>query len=453
MGVVVAAHHLQLDEKVALKFLLPAALKNPDAVARFVREARAAVKIKSEHVARVSDVGQLDGGSPYMVMEYLEGVDLAAWLKQRGPMAVEQAVEFVLQACEAIAEAHALGIVHRDLKPANLFCVRRADGLLSVKVLDFGISKLIVPGGEKQEMTRTSVVLGSPLYMSPEQVVSSKGVDPRTDLWSLGVILFELVSGRVPFEAEAVTELVVKIATCPPLALRAFHQDLPPGFEPLVMRCLEKERERRFQNVAELAIALCQYGPGRAKGSVERILRTMQAAGLSQAVLPASGHSPAAIAPSLPAATDATWGTTGAGRKKGSAAFVIGLVATAGTLAVAAVVGGVLLSRSHRPSAAPGASMVASASLLVGSPTPESEVPAASAVPPTSPLPSVTPSVLGVDAAPEPVATPAALTARPPAAPPTPQHAQPAAPKPRANCDPPFAIDSNGHRVPKPECM
>src|SRR6478752_489071 len=141
MGIVVAATHLQLGERVALKFLLPEALSNPLAVERFAREARAAVKIKSEHVARVSDVGTLENGAPYMVMEYLDGSDLAAWLTQRGRLPVEQAVEFVLQASEAIAEAHSLGIVHRDLKPANLFVTRRPDGALSVKVLDFGISK------------------------------------------------------------------------------------------------------------------------------------------------------------------------------------------------------------------------------------------------------------------------------------------------------------------------
>jgi serine/threonine protein kinase len=173
MGVVVAAHHIHLDEKVALKFLLPEALGNTEAVARFAREARAAVKIKSEHVARVIDVGRLENGAPYMVMEYLEGTDLAAWLQERGVMPPEQAVEFVLQACEAIAEAHALGIVHRDLKPANLFCIRRADGRLSVKVLDFGISKITAArGGAKREVstTRASALVGSPVYMSPEQM-------------------------------------------------------------------------------------------------------------------------------------------------------------------------------------------------------------------------------------------------------------------------------------------
>jgi predicted Ser/Thr protein kinase len=134
MGVVVAAYHIQLDEKVALKFLLPEALDNREAVARFAREARAAVKIKSEHVARIIDVGTLPNGAPFMVMEYLDGGDLGAWLKQRGALPIEQAVEFVLQACVAVADAHALGIVHRDLKPANLFCVRRSDGQLAIKV-------------------------------------------------------------------------------------------------------------------------------------------------------------------------------------------------------------------------------------------------------------------------------------------------------------------------------
>ena len=142
MGIVVAARHLRLDERVAIKFLHPDALSNVEAVARFEREARAAAKIKSEHVARVSDVGTLDNGCPYMIMEYLEGEDLAQWVQQRGPLAIDQAVEFILQTCEAMAEAHGLGIVHRDLKPANLFCIRRADGLLAIKVLDFGISKV-----------------------------------------------------------------------------------------------------------------------------------------------------------------------------------------------------------------------------------------------------------------------------------------------------------------------
>jgi serine/threonine-protein kinase len=179
MGVVVSALHLQLDERVALKFLLPEALANPEAVARFAREARAAVKIKSVHVARVSDVGTLETGAPYMVMEFLHGQDLSAVLRDRGPLPYPDAVEFVLQACEALSEAHALGIVHRDLKPANLFLITAADGSPCVKVLDFGISKLTSPSASDPDyaMTKTQAVMGSPLYMSPEQMTSSRGVD------------------------------------------------------------------------------------------------------------------------------------------------------------------------------------------------------------------------------------------------------------------------------------
>src|SRR5690349_13463248 len=170
MGIVVAARHLRLDERVAIKFLNPAALSNTEAVARFEREARAAAKIKSEHVAHVSDVGTLDNGCPYMIMEYLEGEDLAEWVDKRGPLTVDQAVEFILQTCEAMAEAHTLGIVHRDLKPANLFCIRRPDGTKSIKVIDFGISKVAINDPEL-EVTHANAVMGSPLYMSPEQMV------------------------------------------------------------------------------------------------------------------------------------------------------------------------------------------------------------------------------------------------------------------------------------------
>src|SRR5689334_6553526 len=195
MGVVVAAKHVELNILVAIKFLLPHVLSNQTAVARFAREARAAVRIKSEHVARVSDVGTLESGAPYMVMEYLDGGDLSAWLKERGALPVEQAVEFVLQASEAIAEAHALGIVHRDLKPSNLFVTRRRDGSMTVKVLDVGISKTTSIDAAAMDMTATTAVMGSPLYMSPEQLQSSKDVDARSDIWSLGIILYELLAG------------------------------------------------------------------------------------------------------------------------------------------------------------------------------------------------------------------------------------------------------------------
>jgi serine/threonine protein kinase len=270
MGVVVAAHHVILDEKVALRFLLPAAAANPDAVARFNRGARTAIRITNEHVARVSDVGQLENGSPYVVMEYLDGTDLAAWLAQRGPLSIDQAVDFVLQASEAIAEAHALGIVHGALKPANLFCVKKPDGTLSVKVLNFAISNVTTPDALTQDVTTTGVFTGSTLYMSPEQMRLSRAVDGRTDIWSLGVILFELVAGRAPFDAEGVTELAIKVATEPPPSLHTFREDTPAALEAVLDRCLEKDREGRYQTIAEMALALQPFGTPRARISVER---------------------------------------------------------------------------------------------------------------------------------------------------------------------------------------
>jgi len=342
MGVVVAAHHIHLDEKVAIKFLLPEAVASADVVGRFVREARAAVRIKSEHVARVSDVGTLEGGEPYMVMEYLDGSDLAEWLQQRGALPVEQAVEFLLQASEAIAEAHALGIVHRDLKPANLFVVRRADGLLSIKVLDFGISKVTGPAGSADSnMTRTSAVMGSPLYMPPEQMAASRNVDARADIWALGVILYELLTGTAPFSGETLPEVCLKIAMQPPSPLRSLRPDVPPELEAVVLRCLEKDREQRYPNIAALAHALVDFGPARARGSVERITRTIQAAGLSTNALdlPLPANAPSGATPVAAAGTgtEAPWGRTATSAGRSSrAAMVVGgavLVAALSTLA------------------------------------------------------------------------------------------------------------------------
>jgi serine/threonine-protein kinase len=291
MGAVVAAHHLQLDTKVAIKFLLPHMLAHQDAVARFAREARNAVRITNEHVARVWDVGTLDNGVPYMVMEYLQGADLSALLRQRGPLPIEDAIDFILQAMEALAEAHVLGIVHRDLKPANLFCIRRPDRKQSIKVLDFGISKATAPGGASGNLvtTATASLMGSPFYMSPEQIETANAVDSRTDIWALGVILFELLAGTVPFYGETIPEVALKIAARAPSPLRDYRPDVPEGLHTAIFACLEKNRDRRFQNVAELALALLPFASGRAKASVERITDTLRAAGLPVTTLSPPG--------------------------------------------------------------------------------------------------------------------------------------------------------------------
>ena len=257
MGIVVAARHEELDQLVAIKFVRDDALGNDDAVERFLREARSAAKLKSEHVARVLDVGRLETGAPYMVMEFLDGTDLAQTLTRDGPMPLDLAVGLMLQVCEAVAEAHAAGIVHRDLKPENLFLTRTLGGSPRMKVLDFGVSKSAsLASGGKGLLTGTRAMLGSPLYMAPEQMRSSRDVDSRIDVWALGVVMFELLTGRSPFEAETMPELCLKVVSEPPLSLAKLRPDLPPAIVGVVERCLEKDKEQRFTNAAELAAAL-----------------------------------------------------------------------------------------------------------------------------------------------------------------------------------------------------
>jgi serine/threonine-protein kinase len=366
MGMVVSAMHLHLDERVAIKFLLPEALANAEAVARFGREARAAVKIKSEHVARVTDVGALETGAPYMVMELLRGQDLSVLLRERGALSVALAVQYVLQACEALAEAHAIGIVHRDLKPANLFLTARADGSPCVKVLDFGISKVSSKGGSRSDlgMTRTQAIMGSPLYMSPEQLASARDVDERTDIWAVGTVLYELLTGRVPFEAESMPQLCTLIALAEPAPPSSIRPEIPKALEQVVMRCLRKDRAQRYGNVALLAADLAVFAPDAGPRSAERISRVLSSSGLSSTEL-ASSNFP------LRAATANTgsqaWGNTQASRSHRAVWLgVAGLVA-------AVVLGLVLWKTVSHPAAHPDAASAAAAEIK-----PPSSKPAAS---------------------------------------------------------------------------
>lgn len=272
MGVVVAATHIQLGKKVAIKFMLPAAVTMPVAMERFVREARAAVQLRGEHVAQVVDVGTLKNGAPYMVMDYLDGNDLGFLIQQHGALPIADAVDFVLQACEAVAEAHSAGIVHRDLKPRNLFVTKRVDQSPLVKVLDFGISKVMnVDGKEDHALTGTNDVMGSPLYMSPEQLKSSRHVDGRTDIWSLGVVLYELLTGQVPFRADTIPQLCGLVLQEPPTPLVEHRPDAPYALWLVILRCLAKDPAGRFQNVDELAKALEPFAPHRSRQAIERI--------------------------------------------------------------------------------------------------------------------------------------------------------------------------------------
>src|SRR6266545_3863977 len=327
MGVVVAAMHLQLGRRVALKFLRAEACENRDVVERFIREARAAVQIHTEHVARVIDVGELENGSPYMVMEYLAGADLAEVLRTRGGLPVVEAVDYVLQASEAIAEAHALGIVHRDLKPANLFLTQRADRSPLVKVLDFGISKALQgsPLAASTSMTGTLVTMGSPVYMSPEQVRSAKDVDIRTDIWALGVILYELLTAGPVFEAETISELIILIATQTPPPIGTKRPDVPPELEKVILCCLQKDREQRYPSVAALAHALRPFGPERAGQSVERIARILGQDPEIVATQVAMLHRPQADP--VGTGTNASWGSTQGARRKRISALAVASVA------------------------------------------------------------------------------------------------------------------------------
>ncbi|CAN5567281.1 hypothetical protein BH11MYX1_BH11MYX1_44110 [soil metagenome] len=259
MGVVLAATHLELGHRVAIKLLRDEMAQSPAIVERFLREARAVVGLRTEHVCRVSDVGRLETGAPYIVMEMLEGVDLQRSVA-RAPLPLTTAVEYVLQACVALVEAHAAGIIHRDLKPANLFVTRRFDGGPLVKVLDFGIAKALTEPGA--HLTHQSA-MGSPGYMSPEQIQSARDVDVRTDIWALGVTLYQLLAARLPFPGANPTEIAIAFASDPPAPL-----ELDPVLHAVVWKCLEKQPDRRYSSIGELMLALQPFGGPRARNFI-----------------------------------------------------------------------------------------------------------------------------------------------------------------------------------------
>ncbi len=421
MGYVVAARHLQLDQLVAMKFLRKgggASLDETEATGRFLREAKAVVRLKDEHVAKVFDVGTLESGEPYIVMEYLDGCDLSALAKQRGAIPASEAVDYIMQACEALAEAHSLGIVHRDVKLANLFLTKGHAGTPLVKVLDFGISKVSPFGEADHEMTRTASMLGSPRFMSPEQMRDPRAVDARSDIWSLGVVLYRLVSGKPPFEADTLGRLLTMVMHENPDPLSAVRADLPLGFSETVGRCLEKDANFRYANIAELAYALVPFAvdPVRARGVADRIAATLSVAQMPRSIeisLSSSalsfGGVPPATASGPPGQNDtgtaAPWAGTQGGRHESRNGIIWAAMALVFTLGA----GGLFaMVRHDRVQEAAAASAAAAAEAVrpapASAPLPEVVIPAAttSSAPATDMSGVIAPRPIPVEALPRP---------------------------------------------------
>jgi eukaryotic-like serine/threonine-protein kinase len=456
MGHVVRASHLYLHQPVAIKLLLPEMTASHSTVQRFLREAQATVKLRSEHSARVMDVGTTDEGVPFMVMEFLDGNDLNQILRHHGPQQPAIVVDLLLQACEGIAEAHALGIVHRDIKPSNFFITRRPDGSMLLKILDFGISK--TPIGY-EELTGTQTVIGTPSYMAPEQMKSGRDADPRSDIWSLGVVMYQLLSGRLPFSGESYAELVLKVGLEPPAPIPV---PLPAGLGDVIMRCLEKDPGQRYQHVGELARMLAPYAtdPITASQSAARTLRTLQQRsslqGMHGSPLTAGGGlatpipiSPAQLTPRSWPPSQGTSVSRGAGQvtyqtRSARARLIAGVA----SLCVAAGGGGYAISQLSRGSDGPREPHVlmpprsepAAAAPASGS---AATAPADPAAPPTAP-PTAPPA-----AAPAPAPSPAAAAptaAGMPTAPDAPPTWHPTTPPKTLTADHP----ADAHADPKP---
>jgi serine/threonine-protein kinase len=394
MGYVVRAKNLALEERVAIKLLLPGRA-DADTRHRLVREARLAVKIRSEHVVRILDVVNAGPNAPYIVMEHLEGEDLARRIERGGALAVTEAAEIILQACEVVGEAHYQGLAHRDIKPSNLFLVAKPGQPRFVKVLDFGISKVLDGGTER--LTASNALLGSPAYAAPEQLRDARSVDRRCDVWALGVVLYECLTGELPFAGATIAEVCRKILEAPPTPAPA-QRALPQPMIAILDRCLQKEPGQRFDNLGELASALREFSPPLA----DKTIGYLKDLGPPLAELPKEASSRAiAMADTVLTAQGQTFDTrTDVSRRRPVALAILGFSAAAGA-AVFFTAKGMFPSgsvRSETPSVVAASAPPEPASAVSPSSTPSVLL---SATPLTSPpsAPTVAPSV-------EPVASP-----------------------------------------------
>jgi serine/threonine protein kinase len=455
MGIVVAARHLELNQNLAIKVLLPSAASSDEATTRFLREGRAAAQLTSPHVAKVHDSGRLPSGAPYLVMELLRGRDQRAVLAEVRRVPLAQAIEWTLQAAHALSEAHALNIIHRDVKPANLFLAETSAGQ-QIKVLDFGVSKQL--DSTEADLTKTTSAVGTPRYMAPEQMRSPRFADARGDVWSLGIVLYELTTGQSPFQGDSVTALCFDVMERTPAPPSQLNPALPSAFYEIVLRCLEKDPNDRFQSMAALATALGALAPGsRSSGLFNGAAMQAATAALGATPIPAvstldpasaRGHAPRTeplaqpLFPELPPQdTMRSWDTTAVPRTAPKKASRMPLVALGIGIGVGvAMLVGVLVDdgKASSPSAA---SMVSSSATVAPSP-------ATSLSPSQSAAQAV--SVVALAEAPALASAQAAQSAPPASAEPS-----ASAPPPRPagrGCNPPYTIE-NGIQVPIPRCL
>jgi eukaryotic-like serine/threonine-protein kinase len=440
MGVVFAAQHEMLGEEVALKLMLADAMQGEDAVVRFVNEARSAAKVKGEHVVRVLDVAVLDDGRPYIVMELLEGVDLGQLLETSGPLAPETTVDYLLQAMEAIAQAHAKGLVHRDLKPSNLFLATQPDGARVIKVLDFGIAKASKVGPHALALTKTKALMGSPVYMAPELIRNSKDAGQQSDVWALGVTAFELLAGRTPFEGETVGELLLAIVEQAPPEVHALRRGIAPELGAVVACCLEKDRSRRYKTVVELARALRAFASPAGASSVDRVAAAFDRAGASSAsgpdvarqaavsseLAPTRVHPVAAdpgserLVPAVAGRTNAAWTGSRPAPTSARPRWLIPLVAGVGVTGA----GVLFIALWGTPPSSPPAALRPIVS-APASPVPEPVTADGAPLPITEPATATTPASSASDPAPSPSASARAPRPRTPTPSPSPKPAPP----------------------------